>query len=151
VTVNGWLQIGLFSLVVLLLTKPVGLWLYRVFESRARPLPRLLGPVERLVFRICGVDPDREQDWKEYAVSVLVFSAMGVIVTYAILRLQAVLPFNPNGLGAVPPALAWNTAVSFATNTNWQSYSGESTMGSPGTTSPPRPPGSGWRWRSRGG
>ena len=128
-TVNGWLQIGLFSALVLLLTKPVGLWLYRVFESRARPLPRLLGPVERLVFRICRVDPDREQDWKEYAVSVLVFSAMGVLVTYAILRLQAVLPLNPNGLGAVPPALAWNTAVSFATNTNWQSYSGESTMG----------------------
>jgi K+-transporting ATPase ATPase A chain len=129
VTVNGWLQIGLFSLLILLLTKPVGLWLYRVFESRARPLPRLLGPVERLVFRACGVDPDREQDWKEYAVSLLVFSAMGVLVTYAILRLQAFLPFNPNGLGAVPPSLAWNTATSFATNTNWQSYSGESTMG----------------------
>ena len=128
-TVNGWLQIGLFSLLVLLLTKPVGLWLYRVFESRARPLPRLLGPVERLVLRICGVDPDREQDWKEYAASVLVFSLMGLLVTYAILRLQAVLPLNPNGLGAVPPALAWNTAVSFTTNTNWQSYSGESTMG----------------------
>jgi K+-transporting ATPase ATPase A chain len=129
VTVNGWLQIGLFSLLILLLTKPVGLWLYRVFESRARPLPRLLGPVERIVFRACGVDPDREQDWKEYTVSLLVFSAMGVLVTYAILRLQAFLPFNPNGLGAVAPALAWNTATSFATNTNWQSYSGESTMG----------------------
>jgi K+-transporting ATPase ATPase A chain len=129
VTTNGLLQIGFFSLLILLLTKPVGLWLYRVFESRARPLPRLLGPVERLAFRACGVDPDREQDWKEYAISVLVFSAMGVLVTYAILRQQAFLPFNPNGLGAVPPALAWNTAVSFATNTNWQSYSGESTMG----------------------
>jgi K+-transporting ATPase ATPase A chain len=129
VTTNGWLQIGIFSVIVLLLTKPVGLWLYRVFESRARPLPRLLGPLERVVFRVCGVDPDREQDWKKYAVSVLVFSAMGVLVTHVILRIQAVLPFNPNGLGAVPPALAWNTAVSFATNTNWQSYSGESTMG----------------------
>jgi len=129
VTVNGWLQIGLFSLLVLLLTKPVGLWLYRVFESRARPFPRLLGPVERFVLRICGVDPDREQDWKEYAASVLVFSLMGLLVTYAILRLQPFLPGNPNGLGAVPPALAWNTAVSFTTNTNWQSYSGESTMG----------------------
>ncbi len=128
-TVNGWLQIGLFSLLVLLLTKPVGLWLYRVFESRARPLPRLLGPVERLVFRACGVDPDREQDWKAYAVSLLVFSAMGLLVTYAILRLQAVLPLNPNGLGEVAPALAWNTAVSFTTNTNWQAYAGESTMG----------------------
>jgi K+-transporting ATPase ATPase A chain len=129
VTVNGWLQIGLFALLVLLLTKPVGLWLYRVFESRARPLPRILGPVERLLLRLCGVHPDREQDWKGYAISVLVFSAMGVLVTYAILRLQAVLPGNPNGLGAVGPELAWNTAVSFTTNTNWQSYSGESTMG----------------------
>jgi K+-transporting ATPase ATPase A chain len=128
VTVHGWLQIGLFSLLVLLLTKPVGLWLWRVFESRARPLARLLGPVERGVFRLCGVDPDREQDWKGYAVSVLVFSAMGLLVTYAILRLQAVLPGNPNHLGPVEPALAWNTAVSFTTNTNWQAYSGESTM-----------------------
>ena len=128
-TVNGWLQIGLFSLLVLLLTKPVGLWLYRVFESRARPLPRVLGPVERFLFRLCGVDPEREQDWKAYAASVLIFSAMGVLVTYAILRLQAVLPWNPNGMAAVGPELAWNTAVSFTTNTNWQSYGGESTMG----------------------
>jgi potassium-transporting ATPase potassium-binding subunit len=129
VTVNGWLQIGTFALLVLLLTKPVGLWLFRVFESRARPLPRLLGPVERLLFRLCGVDPEKEQDWKAYAASVMIFSAMGVLVTYAILRLQAVLPGNPNGMAAVGPALAWNTAVSFTTNTNWQSYSGESTMG----------------------
>jgi K+-transporting ATPase ATPase A chain len=129
VTVNGWLQIGFYALLVLLLTKPVGLWLFRVFESRARPLPRLLGPVERFLFRLCGVDPDREQDWKAYAASVMVFSAMGVLVTYAILRLQAVLPWNPNGMAAVSPALAWNTAVSFTTNTNWQSYGGESTMG----------------------
>jgi K+-transporting ATPase ATPase A chain len=123
------MQIGLFALLVLLLTKPVGLWLYRVFESRARPLPLVLGPVERAVLRLCGVDPQQEQDWKGYATAVLLFSAMGVLVTYAILRLQAVLPFNPNGLGAVGPELAWNTAVSFATNTNWQSYAGESTMG----------------------
>ncbi len=128
-TASGWLQIGIFALLVLLLTKPVGLWLYRVFESRARPLPRILGPIERLLFRLCGVDPDREQDWKEYAVSVLVFSVMGLLVTYAILRLQAVLPLNPNALGPVGPALAWNTAVSFTTNTNWQAYAGESTMG----------------------
>ena len=128
-TTSGWLQIALFSFLVLLLTKPVGLWLYRVFESRARPLPRLLGPVERLTFRLCGIDPDREQDWKEYAVSMLVFSALGVLVTYAVLRLQAILPLNPNGLGPVAPALAWNTAVSFTTNTNWQAYAGESTMG----------------------
>ncbi len=127
-TLVGWLQIGLFAFLVLLLTKPVGIWLYRVFECRARPLPRLLGPVEGFLLRLCGVDPDREQDWKEYATSVLVFSALGVLVTYGILRLQGVLPGNPNHLGAVEPALAWNTAVSFGTNTNWQAYSGESTM-----------------------
>jgi K+-transporting ATPase ATPase A chain len=129
VTPNGWLQIGLFALLVLLLTKPVGIWLYRIFETRARPLPRLLGPVERLLFRLSGVDPDLEQDWKGYTIALLLFSAMGVTVTYAILRLQAVLPLNPNGMGAVGPDLAWNTAVSFVTNTNWQSYGGESTMG----------------------
>jgi K+-transporting ATPase ATPase A chain len=129
VTVNGWLQIGIFSLLVLLLTKPTGLWLFRVFEGRVRPLPRLLGPAERLLLRLCGVDPEREQDWKGYAVSVLVFSAMGMLVTFAILTLQAGLPGNPNGLPGVGAALAFNTAVSFVTNTNWQSYAGESTMG----------------------
>ncbi len=127
-TANGWLQIGVFALLVLVLTKPVGLWLYRVFEGRARPLPRVLGPIERVALRACGVDPEVEQDWKEYAASLLVFSAMGVLVTYGILRLQAWLPGNPNRMGPVDPALAWNTAVSFTTNTNWQSYAGESTL-----------------------
>ena len=76
-TPNGWLQIGLFALLVLLLTKPVGIWLYRVFETRARPLPRVLGPVERLLFRLCGVDPDREQDWKGYTVALLALQRHG--------------------------------------------------------------------------
>jgi K+-transporting ATPase ATPase A chain len=127
-TVNGWLQIGLYALVVFLLTKPMGLYLYRVFEGRSRPLPRILGPVERLLYRLSGVDPEKEQDWKGYATSMLVFSVLGLLVTYGIERLQGVLPLNPNKLGAVAPDLAFSTAASFTTNTNWQSYSGESTM-----------------------
>jgi K+-transporting ATPase ATPase A chain len=127
-TLNGWLQIGLYSALVLMLTKPVGIYLYRVYEGVRRPLPRVLGPLERLLFRLSGVDPEKEQDWKGYALSLLAFSALGLIVTYLIQRLQAVLPLNPNGLPAVPPELAFNTAASFTTNTNWQSYGGESTM-----------------------
>ncbi len=127
-TVNGWLQIGLYALVVLLLTKPVGLYLYRVYEGRSRPLARVLGPLERLLYRLSGVDREKEQDWKGYTISMLVFSALGLLVTYGIERLQGLLPLNPNQLGAVPPDLAFNTAASFTTNTNWQAYSGESTM-----------------------
>jgi len=127
-TVNGWLQIGLYALVILLLTKPMGLYLYRVYEGRSRPLARVLGPLERLLYRLSGVDPEKEQDWKGYAISMLAFSAFGLLVTYLIERLQGVLPLNPNQLGAVAPDLAFNTAASFTTNTNWQAYSGESTM-----------------------
>src|SRR5574342_799546 len=118
-TVNGWLRIGLYALVVLLLTKPMGLYLYRVYEGRSRPLARILGPLERLLYRLSGVDPEVEQDWKGYAVSMLVFSAFGLLVTYGIERFQGVLPWNPNRLGAVAPGLAFNTAASFTTNTNW--------------------------------
>src|SRR5574342_968810 len=102
-TVNGWLRIGLYALVVLLLTKPMGLYLYRVYEGRSRPLARVLGPLERLLYRLSGVDPEKEQDWKGYAISMLVFSALGLVVTYLIERLQGLLPLNPNQLGAVPP------------------------------------------------
>ena len=127
-TANGWLQIGIFALLILALTKPLGLYLYRVFEGEKRPLPRVLGRLERLLYRLCGVRPDQEQDWKGYAVSMLVFSGITMVITYAIERLQQVLPFNPQHLGPVEPALAFNTAASFTTNTNWQNYSGESTM-----------------------
>ncbi len=127
-TVNGWLQIALYSLAILALTKPVGLYLFRVFEGDRQPLPRILGPFERLLYRLCGVDPAKEQDWKGYTVSMLLFSLFGLVGTYLIQRLQAVLPLNPNGMAAVAPDLAFNTAASFTTNTNWQSYSGESTM-----------------------
>jgi K+-transporting ATPase ATPase A chain len=127
-TANGWIQIGLFALVILALTKPLGAYMHRVFEGDRQPLPRVFGPVERLLYRLSGVDPRREQGWKTYAASLLVFSALGVLVTYAIQRLQHVLPLNPQGLGPVAPDLAFNTAVSFTTNTNWQNYGGESTM-----------------------
>ena len=127
-TAIGWLQIALFALVILALTKPLGLYLHRVFEGERQPLPRIFGPVERLLYRLCGVNPAKEQDWKAYAASLLVFSLFGVLVTYAIQRLQHVLPLNPQKLGPVPPELAFNTAASFTTNTNWQAYGGESTM-----------------------
>ena len=125
---SGWLQIVLFFAVVIAIVRPLGVYMFRVLEGERQPLPRLLGPIERLLFRLCGIDSTKEQTWVEYAVALLVFSAFGVLVTYAIQRAQHLLPLNPQHLGAVSPALAFNTAASFATNTNWQSYSGESTM-----------------------
>jgi K+-transporting ATPase ATPase A chain len=127
-TANGWLQILLFFALVLVLTRPVGVLLFRIFEDERRPWPRLLGPVERLLFRAAGVDARREQTWLQYTLSLLAFSAVSLLITYAILRLQHLLPFNPQKLGPVEPALAFNTASSFVSNTNWQSYAGESTM-----------------------
>ncbi len=127
-TASGWLQIGVFSLVIFAITKPFGLYMYRVFESDRRPWPRVLGALERLLCRLTGVDPAKEQGWKGYAAGVLLFSLFGLLVTYAIERLQHVLPLNPQKLPAVPADLAFNTAASFTTNTNWQNYGGESTM-----------------------
>ncbi len=127
-TPNGWLQIGLFFVVILAVTKPLGVYMFRVFEGERQPLPRVLGPVERLLFRLTGVNPKREQSWVEYTVALLVFSALGVLVTYLLQRLQHLLPLNPQRLPAVESRLAFNTATSFTTNTNWQAYSGESTM-----------------------
>ena len=127
-TAPGWLQIVIYGLVVLAVTKPLGTYLYRVFEDQTRHLSRGFGPLERWTFRLCGVDPEREQNWKEYALALLLFSLAGVLVTYAILRLQHLWPINPQNLGPLAPDLAFNTAVSFTTNTNWQAYSGEATM-----------------------
>ncbi|HVM96003.1 MAG TPA: potassium-transporting ATPase subunit KdpA [Candidatus Acidoferrales bacterium] len=127
-TFNGWLQIVLYSLVILAVTKPLGMYMFRVFEGAQQPLSRVFGPLERLLYRLSGVDPAKEQSWQQYALALLAFSAFGVLVTYAIERLQYVLPLNPQGLGPVAPDLAFNTAASFTTNTNWQAYSGESTM-----------------------
>src|SRR5665648_392739 len=127
-TATGWLQIVLYGLFVLLITKPLGVYLCRVFEDKNRPLPRGFGLLEGWTFRLCGVNSEREQNWKEYALALLLFSLAGVLVTYSLLRLQHFLPFNPQNLGSVAPDLAFNTAVSFTTNTNWQAYSGESTL-----------------------
>jgi potassium-transporting ATPase potassium-binding subunit len=127
-TLVGWTQIVVFGLVILALTRPLGAYLHRVYEGVRRPLPRLLGPLERGLLRVCGVDPRREQTWLEYAFALLAFSAVSLLVTYGIERLQHLLPLNPQHFPAVPPDLAFNTAVSFTTNTNWQAYSGESTM-----------------------
>src|SRR5262245_61255172 len=112
-TLNGWLQILIYALAVLALTKPVGAYLHRVFETPNRPWPAALGRAEEWIYRLSGVEPDQEQSWKEYAAALLLFSAAGTLATYAILRLQHLLPLNPQGFGPVAPDLAFNTAVSF--------------------------------------
>ncbi len=127
-TLIGWLQTLLFFVLVLALTKPVGRYLFRVFEADTQPLPRVLGPIERALLRLCGVSREQEQTWVQYTASLLSFSLLGALGVYALQRLQHVLPFNPQGLPAVGPELAFNTAASFTANTNWQSYAGESTM-----------------------
>ena len=127
-TLNGWLQIGLFLLAVLAVTRPLGLYMTRVFERRRTWLDPVLRPIERLVYRLTGVDETHEMRWSEYAATMLAFSVVSMVVLYGILRLQALLPFNPQGLAGVAPDLAFNTAASFTTNTNWQAYVGETTM-----------------------
>jgi len=102
--------------------------MFRVFEGDQKPLPRLLGPIERLLYKLCGVDPKVQQDWKQYTLGMLIFSAITLLVTYGIERLQQILPLNPQNFGPVAPDLAFDTAASFTTNTNWQAYTGESTM-----------------------
>jgi len=127
--IYGWMQLALFTGLLLALTKPVGLYLLRVLDPEGRTfLDSVLGPMERLLYRICGLDPHKEQDWKHYTASLLLFSAIGGLFTYAVLRLQFFLPLNPQGFRAMSPDLAFNTAVSFVTNTNWQNYGGESTL-----------------------
>ena len=124
-----WLQFGLFVAALALITKPMGLYLVQVLDAKGRTwFDPLLKPLERISYRLMGVNADREQDWKQYTFAMLLFSAAGCLFTYAILRLQNYLPLNPQGFGALSPDLAFNTAVSFTTNTNWQSYAGESTM-----------------------
>ena len=127
-TINGWLQIVFFLLVILVITKPLGLYLHRVFEGEKQPFRRTLGVLERFLLRLTGLRRPAAQDWKQYTASLLLFSVLGLLVTYAIQRLQHVLPFNPEKLAPPSEHLAFNTAVSFTTNTNWQSYSGETTM-----------------------
>jgi K+-transporting ATPase ATPase A chain len=126
---HAWLQFALYLAALLLITRPLGLYLVRVLDPRGRTfLDRLVGPVERLTYRVCGIDPAREQSWLGYTLALLAFSLVGLVFTYVILRYQHLLPLNPQNLPGLSPHLAFNTAASFTTNTNWQSYAGESTM-----------------------
>ncbi len=127
-TVNGWLQVALYCVLLVLLTKPLGGYMTRVFSGERTFLSPVLRPLERGLYRISGVDDTQEQHWVVYAIAMLAFTFAGFVVLYAIQRLQAVLPFNPQKLDAVSPDLAFNTSVSFVTNTNWQSYVPETTM-----------------------
>jgi potassium-transporting ATPase potassium-binding subunit len=125
---NGWLQFVIYSVVLLMTVKPVGIYLARVLEGQKTWLDPILRPVEHLTYKLCGVNADREMNWREYAFAMLGFSAVTMILTYIIERAQAILPWNPQHLANVGADLAWNTAASFTTNTNWQFYTGESTM-----------------------
>src|ERR1700678_2821779 len=127
-TLNGWLQIAVFFALVLVAARPMGLYMARVYGREKTWLDPVLGPVERLLYRMTGVDPNEEMRWTQYASAVLVFSLATMLLTYAVERLQHWLPLNPQHLSAVEPYLAWNTAASFTTNTNWQSYVPETTM-----------------------
>ncbi|WP_294285554.1 potassium-transporting ATPase subunit KdpA [uncultured Sphingomonas sp.] len=127
-TIQGWGLILAFVAVLLALVKPVGLWLFALYEGRRTPLHAVLGPVERGFYRLSGIDPAEEQGWRRYAVHMLLFNIALMLFTYAVLRLQAVLPLNPLHYAGVGADGAFNTAISFTTNTNWQWYAGESTL-----------------------
>ena len=127
-TSNGLFQIGLYVAVLLLLVKPLGAYMARVFQGERTFLHPVLRPLENLIYRICGIEEAAEQSWKRYAGGVLVFSAVSLLLTYLLMRVQQWLPWNPQGLGNVAADLGWNTAASFTTNTNWQAYTPETTM-----------------------
>ncbi|MBV9776584.1 MAG: potassium-transporting ATPase subunit KdpA, partial [Acetobacteraceae bacterium] len=127
-TINGWAQIALYSVLLILLTKPFGGYLTRVFAGERTFLSPVLRPLEAGLYRICGVAEAEEQHWVSYAMAMLAFSLAGFAILYGLQRLQGVLPFNPQGQAAVSPDLSFNTSVSFVTNTNWQSYTPETTM-----------------------
>jgi K+-transporting ATPase ATPase A chain len=127
-TANGWLQFAVFFAVLLLLMRPLGLYIARVVEGEKTFLDPVLRPVERLLYHACGIQADQEMSWQQYSVAMLIVSFVSLLLTYLIERLQGLLPWNPQHLAGVAPALAFNTAVSFTTNTNWQSYTPETTM-----------------------
>lgn len=124
-TIQGWSLIALFTIILWLLAKPMGIWLFALYEGRRTPLHRVLGPVENGFYKFAGIDPNAEQGWRRYAVHMLVFNLALLLLTYFVLRFQDVLPLNPRGLAGLAPDGAFNTAISFTTNTNWQWYSGE--------------------------
>ncbi len=127
-TFHGWLLIAAFVGILLALTKPIGLCLFALYEGRRTPLHCVLEPVERGFYALSGIDPAQDQSWRRYAVSMVIFNVSLLLLTYAVLRLQAGLPLNPLGFAGVSEHLSFNTAISFTTNTNWQSYGGESTL-----------------------
>jgi K+-transporting ATPase ATPase A chain len=127
-SIYSLIQIVLFMGILLVLAKPLGLYMAKIYQGERTFLDRVLNPVERFVYRISGIDPKEEMDWKVYAIAMLTFNVLGLFFVYALQRLQGILPLNPQGLGAVTSDSSWNTAVSFATNTNWQGYGGEVTM-----------------------
>ncbi|MEO5866895.1 MAG: potassium-transporting ATPase subunit KdpA, partial [Sphingomonas sp.] len=124
-TMQGWALIALFTAILWALAKPMGQWLFALYEGRRTPLHAVLGPVETGFYKLSGVDPDAEQGWRRYAVHMLVFNLALLLLTYFVLRFQAFLPLNPRGFAGLTPDGAWNVAISFTTNTNWQWYSGE--------------------------
>src|ERR1041385_1648406 len=126
---TDWLQLAIYVGALALITKPMGLYLVQVLDAKGRTwFDPVIKPLERLTYRLMGVKSEQEQDWKQYTLAMLLFSLVSCLFTYGILRLQQVLPLNPQGLSALSPDLSFNTAVSFTTNTNWQNYGGESTM-----------------------
>src|SRR6516225_6028887 len=127
-TANGFFQVAFYVVVLTALTKPLGTYMARVFDGPPMVLHRWFGPVERLCYRLAGVDPEQGMTWRTYAIAMLLFNFAGLLVVYLLQRLQGVLPLNPQGLSAVSADSSFNTAASFATNTNWQGYGGESTM-----------------------
>ncbi len=127
-TANGWLQILVFLALILAVTKPMGVFMTRVFSRERTFMDPVLRPIERLLYRLTGVDENHEMRWTEYAGAMLLFSVVSMLLLYLIERMQGFLPLNPQKFAAVAQALAFNTAASFTTNTNWQNYSGETTM-----------------------
>src|SRR5277367_4587775 len=127
-SLNGWLQAAVLFAVVLALMRPLGIYIARVLEGEKTFLDPVLRPIERLIYRVSGVEAGMEMNWREYTVAMLLFSFVSLLLTYVIERAQHLLPWNPQGLPGVAPDLAWNTAASFTTNTNWQAYTPETTM-----------------------
>ena len=125
---NNFIQSFIFIFATLLLVKPLGIYMARIYIGKNAGLNVIFAPVEKLTYRLSGIDPEKEMSWKQYAFSVILFNIIGIAGVYAIQRFQAHLPLNPMAMGPVAPDLAFNTAVSFASNTNWQNYGGETTM-----------------------
>src|SRR5512147_2011316 len=126
--IYSWIQLIFYFVALLALAKPLGSFMAKVYQGEPTFLDRVLGPLERFIYRLSGVNPGEDMNWKAYAIAAMLFNVLGLLVVYVLQRLQGMLPLNPQGMGAVTPDSSWNTATSFATNTNWQGYGGEVTM-----------------------